>query len=138
MPRPSPSVIGVVEVADRQVGDRPSADDAVLGLPEAVSRLEEDLGRGVVVELADGTLFARSKGVQHLDVAQDREWGGDDGVVRRGLEAAGRGLVVDDRRVGGLVHGDHPGPETRCTAAAPAGTLAGMFSMPPTISTMLV
>ena len=47
----------IADAPDGQVGDGGAADDAVLRLPEAVARLEEDLGRGVVAQLADGLLL---------------------------------------------------------------------------------
>src|SRR5690349_16008907 len=51
------AVIGVVQVADSEIGDSPTAIDAVIFLPEPAPRLEEDLGRGIVVQLTDGALL---------------------------------------------------------------------------------
>ena len=47
----------VVHAADRQVGHGATAMDAVLGLPDALADLEQDLRRGVVVQLPDRPLL---------------------------------------------------------------------------------
>ena len=52
-----PSVIRIIKVADGQVGHRAAAKDAFIFLPEATFALEEDLGRGIVMQLADGALL---------------------------------------------------------------------------------
>ena len=86
---------------------RAAAEDAVVLLPEAAPALEQDLRRGVVVQLADGPLLRPREGLQDLHVPQHREWHGDDGIVARLLEAPRRGLVEDRHIVGRLVDGDH-------------------------------
>ena len=55
------TVVGVVHVAHREVGDGAAADDAVVLLPEPAPELEEHLRRRVVVELADRALLARGR-----------------------------------------------------------------------------
>ena len=78
-----PAVIRIVQVPNGQVGDRASAEDAIILLPEAAPALEEDLGRGIIVQLPDGALLGAREGLQDLDMPQHRERHGDDGIVTR-------------------------------------------------------
>ena len=55
------AVLGIEHVADRQVGDGPAAEDAFVLFPEPAPALEQDLGRRVVVELADRLLLAAAR-----------------------------------------------------------------------------
>ena len=71
----------VVHPADRQLGHGAAAVDPVVLLPEPVADLEQDLGRGVVVELADRPLLRRRERLEDLDRAQHRERDGHDDVV---------------------------------------------------------
>ena len=105
------AVIGVVDVAHREIGHAPAAEDPVVVLPEAPPELEEHLRRRVVVQLADGALLRARERCEHLDVTQHRERRGDDGVVAGDREPPGARAVVHGHVVVGLVERDHLGAE---------------------------
>jgi hypothetical protein len=54
-------VFGIIQVADGQVGHGAAAVNALVLFPKAPPSLQEDLGGGVVVQLADGALFGAEK-----------------------------------------------------------------------------
>ncbi len=101
----------IVHPPDRHVGDRGTAEDAVVGLPDALADLEEHLGRGVVIQLADGALLGVRERLERLDRAQDGERKRADGVVAAGSEATRLRLEVDGHAFGILVDGEDLGAE---------------------------
>ena len=101
----------VVEAPHRQVGDRGAADDAVVLLPDALTDLEDDLGGGVVVELADGAPLLVREGLDGLDRPQHGERHRAHGVVTDRPVAPRLGLVMDHDRAGLLVDGEDLGPQ---------------------------
>src|SRR5215216_6539077 len=51
------TIVRVIKITDGEIGDRAAAKDAFVFFPEATAGLEKYLGRGIVVQLADGALF---------------------------------------------------------------------------------
>src|SRR6187551_2614538 len=88
------SIVGVIQVADGQVCYRTAAKDIVFCFPEAAAGLEEDLGRSVIMQLADGALLCTRKGLEHFHMTQHRKRNRDDCIIAPRLETTGARLVM--------------------------------------------
>src|SRR5206468_1729903 len=63
------TVVWVIQVSNRKVGDCSTAKNTIVFFPEAPLALKENLCRRVVIELTDGALLLPREWLQELDVA---------------------------------------------------------------------
>ena len=121
------TVVGVVHVAHGEIGDGATADDAVVLFPEPAPELQEHLGRGVVVELADRALLHAREGVSTSTCRRTRRHRPVAMSSRRLTRSTIRGVAPCPTRQ------DQASASPRSTTGAPSGashTGFGSRSMP--------